>query len=69
VAIIAASSQVNISFVMAMQTMRFLAVLALGPAVSRFVARHIPASSGVLLPEDAKTQLLSQVKEDEGELD
>jgi membrane AbrB-like protein len=69
VAIIAASSRVNISFVMAMQTMRFLMVLALGPAVSRFVARHIPASPETLLPEEAKSQLLSQVREDEGELD
>jgi membrane AbrB-like protein len=69
VAIIAASARVNVSFVMAMQTMRFLMVLVLGPAVSRFVARHIPASPDALPPEEARPQLLSQVKEGEGELD
>lgn len=69
VAIIAASSRVNLSFVMAMQTMRFLMVLILGPAVSRFVARHIPASVPSLAPQSVGPQLLVQVKEDEGELD
>ena len=40
VAIIAASSKVDASFVMAMQMARLLAVLALGPAMARFVATH-----------------------------
>jgi membrane AbrB-like protein len=43
VAIIASSSPVNISFVMAMQSARFIAVTFFGPALARFVARHVPA--------------------------
>jgi uncharacterized protein len=39
VAIIAASSDVDVPFVMAMQTGRFLLVLALGPSLARLVAR------------------------------
>ena len=38
VAIIAASSKVDLPFVMAMQTVRFLIVLLIGPALSRWVA-------------------------------
>jgi membrane AbrB-like protein len=68
VAIIAASSRVNLSFVMALQTMRFLMVLILGPAVSRFVARHIPLGPGSS-PHGVRPELLNHVKEDEGELD
>ena len=41
VAIIASSSQVDIAFVMAMQTGRFIVVLLTGPAISRFVARKL----------------------------
>lgn len=41
VAIIASSSQVDISFVMAMQTGRFILVLITGPAISRFVAKRM----------------------------
>lgn len=67
VAIIAASSHVDLPFVMALQTVRFLAVLILGPAVSRFVARHIPAT--VSAPHGAQAGLIDQVREDEGELD
>jgi uncharacterized membrane protein AbrB (regulator of aidB expression) len=40
VALIAASSHVDAPFVMAMQTGRLLAVLAVGPAVARWVARR-----------------------------
>jgi membrane AbrB-like protein len=40
VAIIAASSKVDASFVMAMQMARLVAVLLLGPAMARFVATH-----------------------------
>jgi uncharacterized membrane protein AbrB (regulator of aidB expression) len=40
VAIIAASSKVDASFVMAMQMARLVAVLALGPPLARFVAGH-----------------------------
>ena len=45
VAIIAASSQVDIAFIMAMQMARFLIVLVTGPAIARFFARRLPPSS------------------------
>jgi uncharacterized membrane protein AbrB (regulator of aidB expression) len=38
VAVIAASTKVDTSFVMALQTVRFLLILLVGPAISRFVA-------------------------------
>jgi hypothetical protein len=41
VAIIAASAKVDLSFVMALQTFRFLVILAIGPTISRFVARRL----------------------------
>jgi membrane AbrB-like protein len=44
VAIIAASSNVDVPFVMALQTMRFLVVLFVGPSLSRFIARRTGAS-------------------------
>ena len=40
VAIIAASSHVDLSFVMALQVARFLVVLAIGPRLARFVAER-----------------------------
>nr|WP_281247820.1 AbrB family transcriptional regulator [Paraburkholderia lycopersici] len=40
VAIIAASTSVDVRFVMAMQMARFLAVLVIGPAAARFLARR-----------------------------
>jgi membrane AbrB-like protein len=40
VAIIAASTNVDAPFVMAMQTLRFLGVLVLGPSMASWVARH-----------------------------
>ena len=40
IAIIAASSDVDLPFVMAMQTARFLIVLITGPAIARFIAKH-----------------------------
>jgi membrane AbrB-like protein len=42
VAIIAASSKVDVPFVMTMQTARFIIVLVAGPALSRFIARFTP---------------------------
>ena len=42
VALIAASSPVDAPFVMAMQTGRLLAVLAVGPAMARWVSRRSP---------------------------
>jgi membrane AbrB-like protein len=44
VAIIAASSTVDLPFVMAMQTARFLVVLVTGPSMARFIARRVGAS-------------------------
>ena len=44
VAIISASTQVNASFVMAMQMARFLLVLAIGPHLARFVAGRARAA-------------------------
>ena len=41
VAIIAASSHVDLSFVMAMQVARFLVVLFAGPTIARFIAGRI----------------------------
>ena len=41
VAIIASSGHVDIAFVMAMQTGRFILVLITGPAISRFVAKRL----------------------------
>jgi uncharacterized protein len=46
IAIIAASTDCDVSFVMAMQTVRMIAVLLLAPALTRFVAErvHVPPS-------------------------
>jgi membrane AbrB-like protein len=41
VAIIAASSHVDIPFIMAMQTGRLLVVLAAGPSIARWLARRV----------------------------
>ena len=43
-AVIAATSSVDTSFVMAMQLARFLLVLLTGPAISRWLAKRGPAS-------------------------
>jgi hypothetical protein len=43
VAIIAASSNVDLSFVMALQTIRFLIIVMIGPPLARLVARHMEA--------------------------
>jgi membrane AbrB-like protein len=74
VAIIAASSRVDVSFVMALQTIRFLFLLLLGPAISRFVAARIEplpaAAAGSIAARPApEDETLAQVREDEGELD
>ena len=46
VAIIASSTEVDVAFVMAMQTARLIFVLLTGPAVARFIARRIGRGSG-----------------------
>lgn len=43
VAIIAASTPVDVPFVMALQAVRLFLILLLGPPISRFIARHVPA--------------------------
>ncbi len=40
VAIIAAGSHADIGFVMAMQSLRLLSILLLGPAIARFISRN-----------------------------
>ena len=42
VAIIAASTPVNVPFVMALQTARLMLIMALGPWIARWVARSLP---------------------------
>jgi uncharacterized protein len=75
VAIIAASSRVDVSFVMALQTIRFVLVLMVGPAISRLVARQLQprqpaaAAAPTAAPAPAKDETLAQVREHEGELD
>jgi membrane AbrB-like protein len=41
IAIIAASSNVDVSFVMAMQTVRMIAVLFIGPSLTKFISRRV----------------------------
>ncbi|MDE3122105.1 MAG: AbrB family transcriptional regulator [Paracoccaceae bacterium] len=43
VAIIAATSHVDLAFVISLQTVRFLLVLAVGPAISRFITERVKA--------------------------
>jgi uncharacterized protein len=76
VAIIAASSKVDISFVMALQMVRFLFLLAVGPFISRFVARQIQPEPSALTEAaplmasgDEIEETLKNVEEDQGELD
>ena len=44
IAIIAASTHVNVPFVMALQTIRFLIIVVAGPHLARLVARHMQIS-------------------------
>ena len=61
VAIIAASSHVDLAFVMAMQAVRLIVVIALGPRLAAWVARHIGKQSAATLPaHDAATREESQ---------
>lgn len=71
VAIIAASSShIDISFIMALQTLRFLGVLLLGPVLSRFLAdRMVPVPPVPAGGKAAPDPLLERVREDEDELD
>jgi uncharacterized protein len=72
IAIIAVASRVDLSFVMALQTIRFVFLLLAGPAISRFVAaRMVPRAARVTPrpPLARPDQTLAHVREDEGELD
>jgi hypothetical protein len=79
VAIIAASSsKVDLSFVMTLQTVRFVVVLVIGPSISRFIASRIghaatsAASDRGAAPLSANVDgddTFVRIKEDEGELD
>jgi uncharacterized protein len=46
IAIVAASTNVDASFVIALQTIRFLAILVMGPPLARFIARRMESESG-----------------------
>lgn len=46
VAIIAAGTQVNMAFVMAMQTLRLFTILLTGPALARFISRYARPGTG-----------------------
>ncbi len=69
VAIIAAAThRVDTSFVMVVQTVRFLVVLLVGPVLSRFLANRM-ALSPIVSPEPRDPALMNRVLEDEDELD
>jgi membrane AbrB-like protein len=68
VAIIAASSPVDVPFVMALQTMRFLIVLIAGPPLARFVAGQLGRTRKRRLAPGEK-KALQKVRQDEPELD
>ena len=69
-AIIAASSKVDVPFVIALQTVRFMIVLLIGPSLSRFVARHLGSGATPAAAADPSDgAVAARVKEDEGELD
>ena len=46
IAIIAASTNVDVSFVMAMQTFRMITVMVLAPVLTKFIAKRVNASAG-----------------------
>ena len=64
VAIIAASSKVNLPFVMAMQTVRFLIVIVIGPPLSRWTARLVTNTM-----QPAKTRVIESRPADENTLE
>ncbi|WP_349536715.1 AbrB family transcriptional regulator [Bradyrhizobium canariense] len=72
VAIIAASTKVDTSFVMAMQTVRFVLILVAGPTLSLFVARLVGREHGPA-PELSPTSVLQierrAAEDDLGDLD
>lgn len=47
VAIIAAGSTADMSFIMAMQTLRLFSILLTGPVMARFISRHAPRKNAL----------------------
>jgi membrane AbrB-like protein len=69
-AIIGASTKVDLSFVMALQTVRFMVVLLVGPAIARFVATLLSKPTNKMPPPgDSDSQILTELKDNEDELD
>lgn len=72
IAIIAASTPVDVPFVMGLQTMRFLIVLLVGPPLARFVARQLGQAKKrrpTAGEKKAIRQIREQVRENEADLD
>jgi hypothetical protein len=72
VAIIAASTPVDVPFVIALQTVRFLLILMVGPSLSGFVARLVsdPGEGPKSLSNPPDVQKLKEeVRNDVGDLD
>ncbi len=69
VAIIAASTKVDVPFVLALQIVRFMVVLLIGPFISRFVASQLGHQVPAPEKEGDSATALARVKEDEAELD
>jgi uncharacterized protein len=70
IAIIAASSKVDFPFIIALQTVRFLLVLALGPPTSRLVANSLPGTGPVSTAKAVHDdELIAHMREDESGLD
>ncbi|MEJ0001194.1 MAG: AbrB family transcriptional regulator [Verrucomicrobiota bacterium] len=69
-AIIGPSTKVDLSFVMALQAVRFMVVLLVGPAISRFMAtRMSEPTKKAPPPGDSDSQILEELEDNEGELD
>ena len=69
VAIIAASTKVDVPFVLALQIVRFMVVLLVGPFISRFVASRMGHDAPMADNEAGADKILARIKDDEGELD
>lgn len=68
IAIIAASTPVDVPLVMGMQIVRFMIVLLAGPPLARFVASRLKRARKRRFPKGAK-KALQRIKEHEAELD
>ncbi len=68
ISIIAASTRVDTSFVMVLQTVRFVLIIAIGSRLSRFVAGLVDRS-GKVLPKEARVAVQRGREADVGDLD